>query len=492
MKAFENPDFAVQQFAQTNLNRYERLILENNQLSLKFRSLLVDSSIKTRLQCQENNRHRQVIWETATSVIAPVLLGFVDWCLQKAESRGIQRLYFVARDGQIFLKIAKILCKNWGYNLDCRYLYGSRQAWHFPALQSIGEPELEWMFESTPVSIRSVCQRVNITPEQIATSLSLHGFDEKTWERNLGWQEQTTLKQVFQKEPDVVSLVVATAQEFRSQAIGYFKQEGLDDRIPYGIVDIGWLGRLQRSLSNILCSAEMYPQGGTSGFYFALRKRVETRSTDYSFAYCYDAASPSKRYRLICQRPLLEVFAAADHGSTMRFEEVDGKYIPILNSLENQRALNWGLEVQQQAISVFVDKFSSAIDRYNCSSKFLMLTSESLLDKFMETPTKEEAKAYGSYQQGLDMLEANMGELAPKLTWRYYCFIIFHYNNFPYHIWKPGFKSRNSKILVFILDRSISLKQQIRQIASKSKNLTKFFRLGQRAIAIWDQKKLQP
>lgn len=492
MKASENLALAVQQFAQNDLNRYERLILENNQLSLKFRSLIVDSSIKTRLQCQENNRHRQVIWETSTSVIAPVLLGFVDWCLQKAERRSLQRLYFVARDGQIFLKIAKILCKNWGYNLDCRYLYGSRRAWHFPALQSIGESELEWMFESTPVSIRSVCQRVNITPEQIATSLSRHGFSQKMWERNLGWQEQTALKQVFQKEPDVVSLVVATAREFCGKAIGYLKQEGFDDRIPYGIVDIGWLGRLQRSLSNMLCSAEMYPQGGTYGFYFGLRKRVETLSTDYSFAYCYDAASPSKRYRLICQRPLLEIFAAADHGSTMRFEEVDGKYIPILNSSKNERALDWGLEVQQKAITEFVDKFSSAIDRHNCSSKFLMLTCESILNKFLETPTKEEAKAYGSYQQGLDMLEANIGELAPKLTFRYYCFIMFHYNNFPYHIWKPGFKSRNSKILVFILDKSISLKQKIRQITLKSKNLTKLSRLGQRAIAIWDQKQMRP
>jgi predicted HAD superfamily hydrolase len=95
------------------------------------------------LQSQETSPDKQVIWDTTASAVAPMLFGFVHWCLVEAQKKGIQRLYFVARDGQILQKIAQVICHNWGYTIDCRYLYGSRQAWHLPAIQEIGEVELD-------------------------------------------------------------------------------------------------------------------------------------------------------------------------------------------------------------------------------------------------------------------------------------------------------------------------------------------------------------
>lgn len=444
----------TQLFTQTHLNRYERLISENEQLPLKFRSLLAGSSRLTRLQCQEDSRHKQVIWETAASVIAPVLLGFVNWCLQEAESKGIQRLYFVARDGQILLKIAKVLCKNWGYNVDCRYLYGSRQAWHFPAIQSLGEQELDWIFEHYLfVSVRSVCERVNITPEQIRVPLIRNAFPEKVWDRNLENQERSLLRQVFQEEPDIFGLIIATAKDSRLKTIGYFKQEGLSDGITFGIVDLGWKGRLQRSLSKLLYSAGIYPEAGTYGFYFGLKRCLEAFPTDYPFVYFHDVTNPSASARRLGSfySTLLEIFIGADHGSTVRFEEADGKYIPILRNLTNDKALNWGLEVQQKAIIEFVENFSSVMASHHCSHELFLSISESLLKKFIETPTREEAETFGSFEYSPDMMEATFYEVAPELTFRR-CFALLIDDRYYLlsHAWKPGVISRSRKITRFI------------------------------------------
>ncbi len=233
----------VEPITQTHLNRYEKLIVEDSKLPLRFRSLLAGMSRLTRLQSKETSIDKKVIWDTTASAIAPVLFGYVYWCLEEAKKRGIKRLYFVARDGQVLHKIAQEICKNWKYEIDCRYLYGSRQAWHAPSLMQVGEAEYFWIFNDTTfLSVHSVCERVNIAPEQIEDVLEKFGFVKSEWNHNLSSDERKHLKQAFQ-EPQVVELIVATATSYREAAIGYFRQEKMGDGL-FGIVDIGWTGRV--------------------------------------------------------------------------------------------------------------------------------------------------------------------------------------------------------------------------------------------------------
>ena len=460
----------VRPFTQTHLNRYERQISESDQLPLAFRSLLAGSSRLTRLQCQEDSPHKQLIWETAASVMAPVLFGFVHWCLQEAESKGIQKLYFVARDGQILHKIATILCKNWAYNVECRYLYGSRQAFKFPAIQSLGEYELDWIFDFPQVflSVFSLCERINIKPEQIRTPLISNGFPEQTWNRNLTFQERTLLKQLFQKESDIFNLVISTAKEYRNKTIGYFRQEGLTDWTSFGFVDFGWKGSLLKSISHLLYSAEIYPEGGIYGFYFALKKRVELLPTDHLFAYFFDVSNPSATRKQLCRfSELFEALVAADHGSTMRFEKTEGKYIPILRSLKNEKALNWGIETYQKAIVKYVENFSSVFEKNKCSSELFLCTAELLLEQFIENPTKEEARIFGSLEHTPDMAEAILYELAPELTFRLCLEMLFNGRDFPSFTWKPAVIVRSKKYLIFMFEKNKFLPQKFKRLKYK-------------------------
>jgi len=120
------------------LNRYEELA-GGKQTELPWRSLLAGAMRRARLANPETDPARRIIWDTGCDIVGPLVLGFVHWCLSEAKSRGVRRLYFVARDGQLPQRVASRLASAWGFDIECHYLHGSRQAWHPAAEQGADE-----------------------------------------------------------------------------------------------------------------------------------------------------------------------------------------------------------------------------------------------------------------------------------------------------------------------------------------------------------------
>ncbi|MBP5973263.1 HAD hydrolase-like protein [Brasilonema sp. CT11] len=464
----------VEPISQTHLNRYEGKIADNNQLPLKFRSLLAGASRLTRLQSQETSADKQVIWDTTASAIAPILFGFVYWCLVEAQRREIQRLYFVARDGQILQKIAQMICKNWGFKIDCRYLYGSRQAWHLPAIQQIGESELDWLLADAKamtqfLSIRSLCNRVNISPEQIKDVLSRYGFPAAKWDRNLQQHERDLVRQVF-TEKEVTELIVSTAATYREKAIGYFRQEGIGDGVPFGFVDVGWSGRIQRSFSKLLSIAGLYPESGMYGFYFALHHRVKPFQNDRFLAYFDDAHGPIDRYPLSKYRCLYELFTAADHGSTTNYEQCGEQYIPVLRSPKNEEAINWGLHVLQGAAVEFGEQITNNLSEKECTTDLFLKASEMLAKEFVQSPSQQEAEVFGSFAMSPDQTENSFYELAPVYSFADWWRLLLYRKHQHIDVWFTASVARDNVIVRNLLGpKTFSMIRKIRKKLGKRK-----------------------
>ena len=465
----------VEPITQTQLNRYEGKIADTTHLPLKFRSLLAGASRLTRLQSQETSPDKQVIWDTTASAVAPMLFGFVHWCLVEAQKKGIQRLYFVARDGQILQKIAQVICRNWGYAIDCRYLYGSRQAWHTPAIQEIGQFELEWILRGTKLlsqflSIRSMCERVNISPEQIKGVLSRYGFPAAKWELNLQQHERDLVRQVF-TDKEVTELIISTAATYREKVIGYFRQEGLDDEVPFGFVDIGWGGNIQRSFSRLLSIAGFYPDSGVCGFYFGLQRRKPFQN-DRLLAYFYDVDKPCDDRYLLCKyRCLFELFVAADHGSTMSYEQCGEQYIPVLRSPKNEKAIDWGLYALQNAAVEFTEQITTNLNEQECTTELFLQTTDILAKELVLNPSRQEAQVFGSFVMSGDQTENAFYELAPVYTladwWRRLI-----YNMAPHEdVWHAASVARGNAIVRTLFGPGkLTLIRKIRKIPAKFKN----------------------
>jgi FMN phosphatase YigB (HAD superfamily) len=405
----------VTPFLQAHLNRYEQQISDNVKLPLQFRSLLAGASRLCRLHCLETEPHRQAIWNTAANVIAPLIFGFVHWVLTEAKRQEIQKLYFMARDGQILLKTAQVICQKWGYDIDCRYFYGSRQAFHFPALQELGETEFNWIFDNPEfLSVRIICKRVNLQPEQIADTLLSYGLNAENWDKNLTNQEELSLKAVFQ-EPNITELILSIAETHRENALGYFTQEGMGDGVRFATVDIGWSGKSQRSLSKLLAAGGLYPFEGLSGFFFGLFESVQAFPTDRLMPYFLEPNNTTER-RLLCDSQILELFLAADHGSTVRYEKQGDQYSPILRSEKNESGISWGVLIQQRAIIEFAERLTNSLKPDICRSVYFQQVTEDVLKTFIYNPSKEESEAFGTQSFSQHQSESKFYDLAPAYS----------------------------------------------------------------------------
>ncbi len=91
------------------LNRYEEAMYSSDQAPYLFRSVLAGASRAARVSRSFESEHLQTLWNISTNVVGPILLGFVLWTFQQARELGLNRLYFVSRDGQILYRLAKLI-----------------------------------------------------------------------------------------------------------------------------------------------------------------------------------------------------------------------------------------------------------------------------------------------------------------------------------------------------------------------------------------------
>ena len=121
-------------FDASHLNRFERAMLDDSHAPPWIYAQIAGLCRATRLMCEDEAS--PAVTDIAADVVAPLLTSFVLWTLQDAERRGLERLHFVARDGQIMHKVAQALSQTLE-TPELHYLYGSRQAWYLPSVSSL-------------------------------------------------------------------------------------------------------------------------------------------------------------------------------------------------------------------------------------------------------------------------------------------------------------------------------------------------------------------
>ena len=249
-------------FTGTQLNRFERAMLTVPSRSPWVTSQLAGISRVTRLSVSEDAiaTYWPGVLRLPRASLRRCSSASCRGCCKMPKRSGLERLYFVARDGQVLHKIAQALEPE----LEVRYLYGSRQAWYIPAAFTVSREELEFVLMTGQSSApRHNLKRVNLTPEALSGPLKKHGFPEETWDTQLSGEAVERFWE-FLEDPEVAPQIMAQAEEARAAAVAYFRQEGLlrDDR--WALVDVGWTLRTQGSLHKILASAG---QPHTLGYY---------------------------------------------------------------------------------------------------------------------------------------------------------------------------------------------------------------------------------
>ncbi len=379
----------------TQLNRFEKAMLGVPSTTPWATSQLAGIARATRLgfaESGEDAHTAQGAVEIASSVVALLLTGFVLWTLRDAQARGLKRLYFVARDGQVLHKVALAL-KTGVDAPEVRYLYGSRQAWYVPSAFAVNRDELEFVLMTGQSSApRHNLKRVNLTPEALAAPLARHGFPPETWETQLG-DEAVERFWAFTKDPEVAPLILAEAERARALSLAYFKQEGLFEDDRWALVDVGWTLRTQGSLRKVLASAG---QPHTLGYYLGVSKtRFSSRAYGQGRAYLLEEAEQGS---LAAVRTLFEnkglidqVFTMADHGSTRGYAQEGGRVEPVLSALPPHPEREAFLATVQASVVRYAEELAKSPARA-CEPE-LRACARLVTGMLISEPTRAEAQA---------------------------------------------------------------------------------------------------
>jgi len=396
-------------------NRYERAIRDLNTGSGTFRSVLAGSARAARLSSVRDSRHEQIIWDTASDVLGPLVFLFVWWVLEEASAKGIERLYFFARDGHLMMKVADILKKERGYDVKCTYLHGSRGAWFPIAVTGIEDFEWEWMTSGflESISISELCKRLRVDKTLLEGQLPAYGLGGTDSEAKLSVQELRHLKACLSDERTQKLIIDNNLHEFEN-AIAYFRQEGLCDGERIGIVDTGWGARCQYALSSILDRSGNYPSEGIEGFYMGLSEAKWVYKKDelhhLMFDWNTERIDPDLSNYLF-----FELLMSTDHGRTTGYRFTDSGLVePVLDETGVKEAIAWGIRLQHEGAV----RFTELAARFLADEKFDRKTAKTALRKIVKmliaNPSRDEANEYGEYIIGAEMAERDLQKFAPR------------------------------------------------------------------------------
>lgn len=256
-----------------------------------------------------------------------LLVGFTLFVLAEARRRGIDRVYFLARDGHIPLAIARRLQARHSDGPTLRYLHVSRQAIAVPALAG-DLPRLADLIGNS------------LLDRPLATALEGVGIDAATTGgllRGLGIDPSlslaaaggpATMRRLCEAGQ---TLIAASLAARREAALAYLDQSGFLAPGPRLIVDVGWRGSTQLALAQLTG----LPAAAIAGCYLGLWADALGPGLNPATAtgYLFTFGHPSQATDMVADGYVLpELFLSAPHGSVTQYRVAAGRAEPVLAS----------------------------------------------------------------------------------------------------------------------------------------------------------------
>jgi predicted HAD superfamily hydrolase/LmbE family N-acetylglucosaminyl deacetylase/glycosyltransferase involved in cell wall biosynthesis len=329
-------------------------------------------------------------WAVGFTIAGPVVLSFVQWLAEKAVTDGMQRLYFLAREGQTL----KIVYDQWVSNnasaIASDYLVLSRRAITVPMISNLDDI----------LQIARVQYFPNLLSEFIQERYGLQLSDEEYEElaRRGLWSKNKLVAvdngQVDHLIPVLQALemrILEIAQSERPGLLAYLNNLGLNMAANAAIVDIGYSATVQGYLN------EMINQK-INGYYLMTRKRAEQVSSQYKVItegyYCQyinpDIHSHSPA--ILRESFSLEKLLSSDDAQIVKYLQTDnGEIHPEFRQLANEERQSAVTRAEiRQGIMDFVYQSITIRDKLVGDFKVPPDIATGLFEEFIEHPSQAE------------------------------------------------------------------------------------------------------
>lgn len=371
----------------------------------------------TRLAEPPDSGYRAGEWVLYSQLVAPLLLRFVDWTIRQCEQRGIEHLFFMARDGQVLYRIACSLLTARRSKIQAHYLYASRQALHLPGHVSMKQ-SASWIADNTALlTLRVIAERIGMDVGSVAEIAARHfaaDIDE-----NLSAIQRQHLSSLM-GDADFADLVRASSERAFESTLCYLRQIGLLDpgHKQVGIVDVGWVGRVQRSLEGISAKAGIAPQR-IHGFYLGLASKSEHVSGERLIGMLADpfrSDVASGEPWINSYRGVIEFFLRANHPTTLGYKmDSRGLHVPVFGAQLSDSEKR-EIERKQDAIMAFVDRYCRLETLIGKDLADALRPAERHIRRLLEKPTREEAAVFVAHRHTEQQVERDFTPIVRSIN----------------------------------------------------------------------------
>lgn len=379
---------------------------------------LVPFSLVSKMKLIKNNydtiNEQSNFWFGLGETLGAFLLqSFIDWLKKEIYKDGIEHIYFCARDSQVIKKVWDELNYNSETNTTSSYLYLSRKILKFSSCfidlekdNKFSNNSLEFLVnESIQLgdSYKTYFLRIGILDSDILSQTNFIKFFGSL-DNIIEYKDYDKIKEFLQGE--VLFLLKEIFKIKYEQTCAYFKQEGVFDSKKIAIVDLGWGGSIQQSISDLRVYNNT--KGKIYGYYYglfnhnAVGKLYKNGSMKSSFFNKF--LSHKDQYALQNSVNILENLHSANHETTQGFtlDKKSNTYIPVLkNDQKNQY-----IEQYNKTFKIFQDGVFSSILKWSKNETVYGLNKDMINSKVAVagllqitiSPNKLEKKYLGTIQ----------------------------------------------------------------------------------------------
>lgn len=299
--------------------------------------------------------------------LTPLYIGFTNWLYQMTYK--CDNIYFLARDGYIIKKIFELF-PNDKY---IKYLYVSRKSVQIPAvLSGDSEDKIKFILSCIDghITLKKLFNNCRLeTKKEYEKIINLYGFksfDDEIKDR----QRYDALKCVCAVLNDAENKI----REDKELVKKYLEQEGLNNFDTINVMDIGWGGSIQTSIQKIMNKKVI-------GYYLGTINRGNYDFNLNSFGYLFDQDNDILDKSIIFSQVMMyELIFSAPHGSVDKYEEQDGKIVPILKKQDNYSEI---VDTFQNASLKAIKEIMKYYEYYdNLSKKFAVKFYQKFLDTY--------------------------------------------------------------------------------------------------------------
>lgn len=325
-----------------------RIINKEQQSDYQALSSFIDNRTENGTISDENYFH-----QAGYEMEGPLLVGFSKWLSHEIKTRGIKKLYFLSRDGQI---MQKAYVSIFGNEVETQYIYASRRAYIVPTLWMYGSMEemISAMFFPRIGSIGAFIKKIGLESEYYVDVVSKYGYDIEMKYIYSDLFNQDSFKNLYEEIKDDIHTNSRKEYEI---LLRYLQQIDFIGKI--AIVDIGWHGNMQKALVKICINAGISVD--IHGFYLGLNPNICFSEEEIKvFGFLFQADKNESYFEL--QRNFTSIFEmmfTADHGSVKKFTVFDSKVIPVFEPFEYVINGSWDdfdpVECMQKGALKFID-----------------------------------------------------------------------------------------------------------------------------------------